>query len=72
MTPDGPKHIQLSAHCLLRLATALMLEAQGIDHGFPRANEELNALSSRSFSSGQWLQILEPAYCRQFDPGWRF
>lgn len=68
MTPHGPSQIQLSAHCLLRLATALMLEAQGIDHGFPAARQELNELSGRCYSASRWLQILEPAYCQRFAP----
>lgn len=63
-----PESIEITSHCLLRLCTALALEAEGLAHGFPLATLELNQQSGRSFTATQWLQILEPAYVRRFSP----
>jgi hypothetical protein len=60
--------LELTAHCLLRLTTALMLEAVGIPHGQPSAAAELNRRTDRTLTSNQWLAILEPHYRRRFSP----
>lgn len=61
--------LQLTSHCLLRLSTALMLEAVDIPHGLPTATAELNRRTGRNLSSREWLAILEPHYRRRFAPG---
>jgi hypothetical protein len=61
--------LQLTAHCLLRLATALMLESTNVPHGQSRATDELNALTGRRLSSREWLALLEPHYRKRFCPG---
>ena len=61
--------LQISAHCLLRLTTALALESQLIPHGQPSATAELNERTGRQLSSSEWLAILEPYYRRRFCPG---
>jgi hypothetical protein len=60
--------LQLTAHCLLRLTTALALEAAAIPHGQPSAAAELNERTGRRLSSAQWLAILEPYYRRRLCP----
>jgi hypothetical protein len=64
-----PDELRLSAHCLLRLTTALILECGDVPHGQPCAADELNARTGRQLSSRQWLEILEPHYRRRFCPG---
>ena len=63
-----PESIEITSHCLLRLTTALALEAAGLPHGFPLAALELNQQSGRTLCAQQWLQILEPAYLQRFSP----
>lgn len=62
------EELQLSSHCLLRLVTALALEAAGIDHGCDNAVCELNTLTGRWHTAQEWLAILEPVYNRRFAP----
>lgn len=62
-------NLQLSSHCLLRLVTALMLEAEGIDHGCSSATNELNQRTGRCHSASAWLVLLTPAYRQRFCPG---
>lgn len=65
-----PQHlaeaVEISAHCLLRLMTALLLETEGIIPLHPAASAELNARTGRSYSAHQWVLTLEPAYQRRF------
>jgi len=63
-----PDSLKITSHCLLRLCTALALEAEGLAHGFPLATLELNQQSGRDFTAKQWLQILEPFYVQRFSP----
>jgi hypothetical protein len=63
-----PDEIQITAHCLLRLSTALLLEVGGIDHGHSCATDELNRLSGRSLPPKEWLLLLQPLYCARFCP----
>jgi hypothetical protein len=67
--PMSPDELQLTAHCLLRLTTALMLESVDVPHGLPTATEELNTRTGRQLSSREWLHLLEPHYRRRFAPG---
>jgi hypothetical protein len=61
--------LRITAHCLLRLSTALMLEVADIPHGLPSATSELNRRTGRNHSSREWLDILEPRWRRLFCPG---
>lgn len=61
--------LQLTSHCLLRLVTALMLEAEGIDHGHSCAASELNQRTGQHHSAAAWLVLLTPAYRQRFCPG---
>lgn len=63
------QQLELTAHCLLRLTTALMLESRGIDHLHPKAADELNELTGRDYTAGQWLEIIGPFYLKRFCPG---
>ena len=63
------QQLELTAHCLLRLTTALMLESRGIDHLHPSATDELNQRTGRAYAANQWLQIIGPAYLERFCPG---
>jgi hypothetical protein len=63
-----PESVEITSHCLLRLTTALALEAAGLPHGFPLAAQELNERTSRNFSAREWLEVLEPAYLKRFSP----
>lgn len=62
------RQLELTPHCLLRLATALMLEAGGINHLHDCATDELNARTGRSHTASEWLEILAPAYVERFCP----
>lgn len=68
-SPLPPEQLEISGHCLLRLTTALALEAAGINHNHPSATDELNGRTGRQLSPTQWLAVLEPAYLRTFAPG---
>lgn len=63
-----PESLELTSHCLLRLCTALAIEAADLPHGFPSATLELNQRSGRNLTAEQWLRILEPSYVRIFSP----
>jgi len=65
-----PQHwaeaLEISAHCLLRLMTALLLETEEIIPLHPAESAELNARTGRCYSARQWALILEPSYQRRF------
>lgn len=69
--PEPADSIELTTHCLLRLVTALAIEAADIPHLQGSATEELNQRSGRQFTAEQWLAILDPAWVRQFEGGGR-
>jgi hypothetical protein len=64
-----PDSLEISSHCLLRLTTSLMLEAQGVPHCQPLAVDELNSATGRRLGAREWLAILEPYYRQRFMPG---
>lgn len=65
-----PEAIELSGHCLLRLMTALLLEAGGIHTGAGlAAMAELNRNSGRDLTVQGWIAVLEPSYRQLFMPG---
>jgi hypothetical protein len=64
-----PDELHVTAHCLLRLTTALTLEAAGICHSQGSATAELNHRTCRQLTSAQWLAILEPHYRKRFRLG---
>jgi hypothetical protein len=56
--PDpAAAQITLTAHCLLRLMTALLLETQGAVPFLPSA------------TAAQWVDLLMPYFRRRFSPG---
>lgn len=64
-----PEAIELSGHCLLRLMTALLLEAGGIHTGAGlAAMAELNRNSGRDLTVQGWIAVLEPSYRQLFMP----
>lgn len=66
-----PESFTLTAHCLLRLTTALAMEAKDLAHPFPTATGELNRRTGRCYPAWKWLEILEPYYQERFEPGSR-
>jgi len=69
MPPDEqPAALVISAHCLLRLMTALLLENEGLVPFPPAASAELNARTGRQHTARQWARLLGPAYQRRFGP----
>jgi hypothetical protein len=68
--PDpAAAQITLTAHCLLRLMTALLLETQGAVPFLPSATAELNTRTGRSYTAAQWIDLLMPYFRRRFAPG---
>lgn len=80
VSPSSPKNatssageplesLQLSAHCVLRYTTALMLEVGGVHHhvtGSPSAS--LNKMTGRNHTPREWLKILSAPYLQITDP----
>ncbi|MEB3256353.1 MAG: hypothetical protein VKJ05_08195 [Synechococcaceae cyanobacterium] len=64
--PPRAEALEISAHCLLRLMTALLLESEGLVPLPPAASLLLNAQTAREHSAGEWIAILAPAYQRRF------
>lgn len=65
-----PETLELTGHCLLRLMTALLLEAGGIHTGAGlAAMAELNRNSGRDLTVQGWIAVLEPTYRQLFMPG---
>lgn len=65
-----PETLELTGHCLLRLMTALLLEAGGIHTGAGlAAMAELNRNSGRHLTVQGWIGVLEPHYRQLFMPG---
>ncbi len=68
--PDpAAAQITITAHCLLRLMTALLLETQGAVPFSPSASAELNSRSGRFYTAAQWIDLLSPQFQRRFSPG---